>query len=170
MFDIMDVSFHDAQTLVSIPSHRRQMIKAHAEGRLYPDLAALLDLDTGKFPCATCGMSHWDAEEAKACCSGMMMMEKTKRKKPDGPTSCHTRTDVAILNGRAIAETICARMGTKNNREAEERLGVHLGYLSKISTRKVMGMTEDTYFVMKQFFAPDEVPFVGERGGDNATR
>lgn len=44
------------------------MQAAYMEGRLHPDLAVTLGVETGRHECDVCGMRHWDAEDASRCC------------------------------------------------------------------------------------------------------
>lgn len=46
------------------------LLRAHAEGRLHPDLARDIGVETGKHECVICGMRHWTEGEADDCCPG----------------------------------------------------------------------------------------------------
>ena len=50
------------------PSFTRPLRIAHEEGRLHPDIARELGLETGDHPCPVCGMLHWSIEEGAGCC------------------------------------------------------------------------------------------------------
>lgn len=48
-----------------------QLKEAAAEGRLHPDLARIMAVETGCRTCGVCGMRHWDAAGATNCCAAL---------------------------------------------------------------------------------------------------
>lgn len=58
----------DGIKFIEEPSFTRPIKRAFSEGRLHPDIAAELGLETGCNSCPVCGMLHWTPEESSGCC------------------------------------------------------------------------------------------------------
>ena len=158
-FDLDDISFHDAPTLAAMPCHRRAIKKAHEHGNIDPQIAAVLGLEYGQHACKTCGMRAWTKEDALACC-GDMIEGPCGDKRTYDRTQLSPRTGLKILDGPALVAAIKEKTGSKTNTEAEEKLGLHDGHLSKMTRRIRLGMTEENYDKLRRLFG-GEVPFMG---------
>jgi hypothetical protein len=156
--EIEDVEFVDAATLVATPSHKRPLAEAQMDGRLHPDLALLMGVPTGEYACAVCGMRAWTLDDATECCAGLIEGSCSEKRRYADAGS-RKRTGFRIEDGPSLAEAIRAKCGVTNNTDAEVRLGLHLGYLSKIKRRLTLGLSENTYWTLRKLFGAD-IPFV----------
>lgn len=53
----------------------RRLLRAWSEGRLHPDLAREIGIETGEHECVICGMRHWTEREAERCCDGLVFCQ-----------------------------------------------------------------------------------------------
>ena len=84
----------DSREYVSEANLPKLYMRASSEGRLYPPLAAELNLETGTATCGICGMTCWDEAAAARCCVGG---EVVMRVAPKLPTNA-----VAMCTNRAL--------------------------------------------------------------------
>jgi hypothetical protein len=68
--------FVDVEILVK--RHRKQLMGAQREGRLHPDIAAVMGLDTGQYLCPVCELRHWDQDDAVQCCARLPVRKESQ--------------------------------------------------------------------------------------------
>jgi hypothetical protein len=69
---------HDPQSLRA--RRALDLMIAHRQGRLPPDMAAALGVDPPAGKCGTCGMYHATTTAALECCADMVEVSEAKRR------------------------------------------------------------------------------------------
>jgi len=82
------------------------LLRAADEGRLHPDLAREIGVETGQYECAICGMRKWTEDDATKCCRGLLLGESMAIADPYGERKRHygSRSAGRELDGQAWGE------------------------------------------------------------------
>jgi len=148
-------------TPVLVARFGKSIKKAQEQGQLHPDIATFMGVETGTCRCLVCGMLHWHAAEATACCAELIEGPQTEKRSYTHIVRSK-RTGIHVTSGPSLAAAVRARCGSNTNSDAERKLGLHLGYLSKLHRGHLNGMAEHTHDILKKLFG-GEVPFIEER-------